>query len=377
MSADALTLAPVRSRRDWHDWLALPERLHAGDPHWVAPLRQQRRAQWSPRHPWFGHAEACLWLARRAGRPAGAISAQVDALHEQTWGSRVGYFGHFETEDDPVLVRRLLDEARAWLRARGCSALRGPFDHGINQSCGLLVDGFDRPPMIMMGHAPPWYDPRLREAGLQPAQDLLAYLLSPDFEAPRAMRRMLASSAKRISVRRAVLPIRADDLALVREIFNDAWSRNWGFVPFTEAEIAHMGREMRPLVKPGYLQFASVDGTPAAFILALPNINELITDLDGRLLPFGWARLLWRLQRRVATTGRVPLMGVRSEWQRGPLGAALALRLIEDLREPMVRDGIHDVELSWILENNRGMCSLIESLGGRVYKRYRLYEETL
>lgn len=369
----AIDIRPVSSWRDWRALLELPARLNANDSCWVRPLDSQVRSLWSSGNPWFAHARARAWLAWRDGRAVGSISAQVDDLHRQTWGEAVGYFGQLAAEDDDAVFGALLAQVREWLATQGCRQLRGPFDLGVNQSCGLLVEGFDTPPMIMMGHAPRYYGARLEAAGLQPAMDLLAYVVAPDFDAPPAMRRLVARSAGRLRLRPLEKRRYWQELELLRELFNDAWAQNWGFVPFTAEEFRHLGRELRPLVGPDYVQIAELDGEPAGFILALPNINELIGDLDGRLLPLGWLRLLWRLKRGRAMTARVPLMGVRRRFHGRPLGAMLAFSLIDAVRQPLIHAGIREVELSWILESNQGMRSVIESFGGRVYKRYRVY----
>jgi GNAT superfamily N-acetyltransferase len=365
---------PVVNRRDWQAFLDLPGRLHENDPQWIEPLRRERRALWSPKHPWFRHAQGHLWLARAGGRVVGSISAQIDGLHADVWGEAVGYFGQLEAEDDADVFRALIDAAASWLRVRHCSLMRGPFDLGINHSCGLLVDGFERPPMLMMGHAPPYYAERLSELGLVPVMDTLAYLLAADFPVPRTMARIVDAERSHIHLRPLDKRRYPQELTLLREIFNDAWAKNWGYVPFTPEEFRHLGQELKPVLREGYVQIAEVDGEAAGFIVALPNINELIADLGGRLLPLGWARLLWRLERGRLSTARVPLMGVRQRFQGGPLGAALALGLIDRLRHALCRDGIKQVELSWILETNKSMRSLIEMLGARAYKRYRIFE---
>lgn len=255
--------------------------------------------------------------------------------------------------------------------------VRGPFNLNINEECGLLVDGFDTPPSLMMGHARPDYRHRLAECGFVGVQDTLAYQLAPDFEAPKVMQRLLSDVTRRATIR----PLRRDrldqELATLRDIFNDAWSANWGFVPFTEAEFAEIGRTMLLLACPEMVQIAEVDGRPAAMIVALPNLNEVIADMGGRLLPTNWAKLLWRLKVRYPRSARVPLMGVRREFQNTRLGPGLAFAVIDSVRKILIRRGIREVELSWILEDNMGMRNIIEALGGVAYKRYRIFEKSL
>ncbi len=372
-----LRVEPVRSRAEKRRFFELAGRVQGGDRHWVEPLRIERRRQWSARNPWFEHATAERFLAHYNGRPVGTISAQIDRLHPPEDGRRVGYFGQFESIDSRAVTEALLDTAAGWLAASGCGLMRGPFDLGINQSCGLLVEGFEDPPMVMMNHAPPFYAERIADAGMRPCMDLLAYLMPPDFPAPAPMQRLLERAGRRVRLRPMDFSKWAAEIDLLRDIFNDAWARNWGFVGLTEPEFRAMGQELRQIIRPGYTAIAEVDGEAAGFIVALPNINELIRDLDGRLLPTGWMRLLWRIKRRRARTARVPLMGVRQKFQRGPQGAAISFGMIDRVRGALAEDGIRQVELSWILETNQGMKSLIESMGGRLYKRYRLFERDL
>jgi hypothetical protein len=374
---DRVRIEQVGRRRQWREFYAVARTVQGRDPNWIEPLRFERQRQWSRRNPWFQHADATAFLARIDGRAVGSISAQVDSLQPVEDGRKIGYFGQLEGVDDPAVFAALLDAAEGWLRGQGCRLMRGPYDLGVNQSCGLLVDGADSPPMVMMGHAPAWYATRLEEAGMSRAMDLLAYLLPPDFSPPQAMVRLLERARRRISFRPMDFSRYDEEVMLLRDIFNDAWSENWGFVPLTEAEFRQMGSELRQIIRPGYTCIAEQDGQAAGFIVALPNINELIADLNGRLLPLGWARLLWRLKRRRATTARVPLMGVRRQFQRGPLGAAISFGMIEQVRHALHADGIRNVELSWILETNQGMNSLIEAMGGQLYKRYRMFARTL
>ena len=254
--------------------------------------------------------------------------------------------------------------------------IRGPFNLSINQEMGVLVDGFDTPPFFMMGHARPYYAARIEQAGYRRAADALAYMITQDFGS-EVMRRLISASGHRAKVRPLDLKHFDAEIALLRDIFNDAWAENWGFVPFTEAEFEDLGRSFRFLVDPDMIQIAEVDGEAAAFLVLVPNINEALRGLHGRLFPFGWAKLLWRLKVRYPSTMRVPLMGVRRRYQRSRLGSALAFLVIDAGRPPLKRRGIKGIELSWILEDNAGMRGIIESIGGRAYKRYRLYERSI
>ncbi|MGY6587577.1 MAG: N-acetyltransferase [Wenzhouxiangella sp.] len=369
-----MTVVPVSNRRDWRDFFAMAGLVQSEDPCWVAPLQHERRRQWSSRHPAFLTLKAQAFVARRGNQPVGTISAQVDSLLESVEGQRIGYFGQFECVDDQAVADALLSCARQWLLDAGCDQMQGPFDLNVNQQCGLLVDGFDTPPMMLMNHAPPRYAEHLRQHGLAPAMHLYAYRIPPDFQAPAAMTRLLARSARRIRFRPMEFSRFDREVSLMRTLFNDAWAKNWGFSPLTPEVFARSGRDLKQILKPAHSCIAEFDGKPVGFIVALPNINELISDLNGKLLPFGWARLLWRLKRQKATTARVPLMGVVQRYQRGPLGAAISFGMIDSIRHALHEDGIRSVELSWILETNDGMNSLIEAMGGDRYKTYAIFE---
>lgn len=377
----AAAAAPVRVRAvasaaDWRRFLALAQRVNAADPAWVAPLNFMRRQQWNPSRPWFEHGRARAWLAWRDEQPVGCISAQIDQLHEATWGEPLGYFGQLEAFDDQAIFSALVDAAASWLAEQGMVTMRGPYDLSVNQSCGLLVEGFEFPPMLLMGHVQPYYGPRVEGAGLEPVMDLLAYRTEPSRPAPAIVQRLLRRAGSRLRVRPLDMRRFAGEMELLRDIFNDAWSRNWGFVPFTCREFLQLGKDIRPLLRPGYIQLAELDGEPAAFIVVLPNFNEYLAGLQGRLLPFGWLRLLWRLRRR-ATSARVPLMGVRRAWQGSAMGSVLAFAVIEAVRPRLLEDGVEMLELSWILESNKGMRSILDTVHASEYKRYRIYERAL
>ena len=380
LSSDAgasLTIEPVAGRRDLADFLAVPHALYRDDPQWVPPLDLLARDALSAKQPFFAHADWQAWVARENGTAIGRITAQIDRLYEERHGERVGYFGMLEAPRRDEVFAALLAEAESWLRARDAVRAVGPFNLGINQELGVLVDGFDTPPYFMMPHSRPYYGEALERQGYRGAQDLLAYVMDPDFEPPSVMRRLTGRLGDRVVLRPLRRQQTEQELDTLRDIFNDAWSENWGFVPFTEAEFRAVGKEMLLLIPDDFIHIAEVDGRPDAFIVLLPNLNEAIADLGGRLLPFGWAKLLWRLKVRYPKTGRVPLMGVRREHHHTRLGPGLAFLVIDAIRRAAVRTGMHEVEMSWILDDNMGMRSIIETIGGRVSKRYRMYEKPL
>ena len=372
-----ISLEVMTERAQLRDFLALPHQIYADDPVWIAPLNFMQRERFSPANHFFEHARWRAWVAYRGGRPVGRITAQVDELHLAQHADGAGYFGMFEAEEDPEVVAALFGAAEAWLRDEGMKIARGPFNLHINDEVGLLVEGFDTPPFVMMGHGRPWYGAALEHQGYVPVKDLLAYHVRPDFEAPPVMTKL----AQRVSDRVTVRPLRrkhlAEDAGVMLDIFNDAWQNNWGYVPLAEAEWLETVSTLTKLMPDDYIQIAEYDGEPAAFIVALPNLNEAARDLKGKLLPFGWLKLLWRLKVRHPKTARVPLMGVRQSFQHSRLGPTLAFMIVDAVRKALHQRGVKDVEMGWILEDNDGMRNIIEIIGGKAYKRYRIYEKDL
>lgn len=373
-----LKIEPIRTRADTKTFIRLPWEIYADDPAWVPPLLFDRRQQISEKHnPFFRHAEWQGFLARRGGRPVGRISAQIDRLNADLGRPELGYFGMIEGVDDPEVFAALLGAAEAWLRARGMRRVVGPFNLGINQEVGLLVDGFDTPPYFMMTHARRYYGQHIRAAGYTVTKELLAYEVPPDFEHPPVMKALVGRMGDRLRVRPVDKGNVERDLTALCDIFNDAWANNWLFVPFTHEEFVRIGKEMLLVISPDFIQIAELDGVPVAFIVMLPNIHECIRDLDGKIFPTGWAKLLWRIKVRYPTTSRVPLMGVRQAHQHTRFGPGLAFAVIGAVAAAAVRRGVKMVELSWILEDNAGMRHIIEAIGGTINKRYHMYEKSL
>jgi hypothetical protein len=368
---------PVASRHDIGVFIDVPWRIYIDDPMWVPPLRLERRFHFSRFNPFFKHGEWQAWIAYRNNQPVGRISAQIDQLHRQRYGPETGHFGLFECIDDLEVAAVLMRAAEEWLAARHTRHVTGPFNLSINQECGVLVDGFDTPPMVMMPHSRRWYGRLLEEQGYRPVKDLLAYWVEVDFKVPRLMSALIAKFSDQVRLR----PLRRDkfseEMEILRDIFNDAWSENWGFVPVTKAEFAELGTSLRLLVPDDCIQIAEVDGVPSAFMVALPNLNEIFAELDGSLFPFGWVKLSRIKSKGAVRTGRIPLMGVRKQFHNTPLGMALAFMVIDAPKKLARAVGVEAVELSWVLEDNKPMRAVLDSLGCREYKRYRIYGKTL
>jgi hypothetical protein len=376
-SGNTVSLETISQVGQLSPFLAVPHRIYATDPHWVPPLDFEQRQRFSPGNHFFQHARWQGWVARRNGQLAGRITAQIDDLHLQQHGDAMGYFGMLEAEDNAEVFTALFSAAENWLRDQGMRQVRGPFNLHINEEAGLLVDGFSTPPFVMMGHGRPWYGTRVEEQGYVPVKDLLAYHVRPDFDAPRVMTRLAERVSQKVVVRTLRRKQLAQEAAIMLEIFNDAWANNWGFVPLALDEFLGTVKTLTSLMPDDYVQIAEYEGKPVAFIVALPNINEAIRDLGGKLLPFGWAKLLWRLKVRHPRTARVPLMGVKQEFQHSRLGPTLAFMVIDAVRKALHARDVTDVEMGWVLENNDGMRNIIETIGGEAYKRYRIYEKIL
>lgn len=372
--AGAVTVREVADRSARNAFLRVPFRVHAGDPAWVPPLfMEQRKLLDRKRNPYFEHADASFWIAERGGEAVGRISAQVDRLA----ADGEGHFGMLSTPDEPDTVAALLGTAEAWLKERGCRSVVGPYDLSINHESGLLIDGFDRPPMLLMRHDPPHLGPLVAACGYDKAKDLYAYLCDSGGELPAQVEGLLTRAlSDRLRLRPLNMRRYADEIRLLTEIFNDAWHDNWGFVPMTTAEVETMAQDMRPLIDSRMIWFLELDGNAFAFAVCLPNLNEAIRDLGGRLLPFGWARLLWRLKVLGLHTARVPLMGVRRLIPTLIRGIAPFL-VVDAIRRETRRRGMSEVELSWILEDNKPVIGMVEKVGGRHYKTYRLYRKAL
>lgn len=368
-------MVPVSGRADLDRFIRLPGRLSGGDPHFVPPLLLERREALSPaKNPYFEHAETQFWLALRDGRDVGRISAQIDRLVRDP---TVGHFGLIAAENDAEVFAALFNAAENWLRTRGRRHVIGPFNLSINEETGLLIDGFDQPPMMFMAHDPPYAGPQIEARGYGKARDVIAYLYDVNQDLPRAARLLIARHRfEALTVRTLDMRRYREEFATITSIFNDAWCGNWGFIPFTEAEIVHMAKNLRPIINPAWTAIVELRGEAVGFGIMLPNLNEAIAGFNGRLLPLNWLRLLWRL-RRGLHSGRVPLMGVRRSFSGGLLGGLVPFLIMDSLRNGALSGGLQKIELSWILEDNRPMRHIIESLGALPYKTYRVYEKNL
>ncbi len=375
----ALEIVPVTPGRLLERFVRLPMRLNANDPAWIPPLVMERIEALTPKtNPFFQHADVQMWLAVRDGKDVGRISAQIDHLAPSDPKDPSGYFGMIAAEDDPEIFAALFGTAEDWLKARGRTRALGPFNLSINEETGLLVDGCDTPPMVMMGHDQPYVAGRVEALGYAKAKDVYAYLvnMSQDFPPP-VRRRVDRAKPQGVTLRQLDFKDYDRSVRAMTEIMNEAWSHNWGFTPITAEETAQLAKSMRPVIDERLVWFAEIDGEEAGFGVCLPNVNEAIRDLNGSLLPFGWIKLLWRLKVSGVKTGRVPLMGVKRKFARDFRGQLLPFLIIDAMAQGCKKAGIRDVELSWILEDNRPMRAIIELVDSKRYKTYRIYHKAL
>lgn len=372
-----IIVKPVTGKAGKMDFLQVPFTVYKGDANWVAPLYLERLEHLDPKkNPYFEHADVQLFVAYRDGKPVGRISAQDDRLRLETHKDNKGMFGFLDSLDEPGIYAALTNAAAQWLKQRGRSGMLGPFNFSINDEMGLLIDGFDMPPNMMMPHGKSYAAKRIEEQGFTKAKDVIAYFYElgeqPAFM-QKVQKRALASGD--FTIRPINLKDMKNEIRLIRDIFNDAWSANWGFVEWTEAELDKLGKDLKLLLNGNYGYIASYKGEPASFVVTLPNVNEWISGMNGRLLPFNWAKLARHVIRKRPSSYRMPLMGVRQKFQSSIVGSFLATLVIDAARSYHHGRGGKTAELSWILEDNHPTRKIIEAFGATPYKTYRIYEK--
>ncbi len=374
MPIPQIEIRPVLTKKDLHRFVLLPWRIYAGERNWVPPLISDTKMMLTPgKHPFHEHAEVALFMAWSGGEPAGRIAAIVNHRHNEFHGEKTGFFGFFETIDDPAVSSVLLDTASRWVAERGMDRLRGPASFSTNEECALLIDGFDSPPVVMMPYNPPYYIGLLESAGFSKAKDLLAYyahtsqmnLAHMEKFADRVLDRE-GATLRALEKKRTF-----EEVNRFRAVYNRAWDRNWGFVPMTDAEIDHMAHALKPVIEPGLVLFLEKKGETIGFALALPDLNFALKHANGRLFPFGMLKLLY--YARKIPLARVLVLGLLREHRGRGLDIPMYLTLIRNA----AKKGIHAGEFSWILEDNIGIQRPLERFGARVYKRYRFYERPI
>lgn len=374
-----IAVREATTKRDIKTFIRVPYFVYRNDPNYRIPLELERLDALNPKkNPYFEHAEVALFIAERDGKAIGRISAQIDTLAQDKWGPNLGHFGFFDAEDQET-ADALLDTAENWARARGMVRLQGPWSLSANMECGLLVDGFDTPPMVFMPHDKPETAKWLEARGYKGCQDMYAYNLDISDSVPEKPMRFvnMAIKNKRLSIRHLDMKNYDRDINQILEIFNDAWAENWGYVPFTDAEGKHMASELKLIIKSYRTVITEVDGELAGFLLVIPDLNHLTRDLGGKLFPFNIFKLIKRMLADNSPRVRTPLMGVKKKFQGGRIGGQLAIWMIEHTRALCAEHGAWDAELSWILESNTSMNGILKEIGCQKYKTMRMFERSI
>jgi len=370
-----MQIEQVSDKKRLDQFILFPWKVYQGNPNWVPPLISEMKFILGDRNPFFHHAEAAYFLARKDGDVVGRIAAIVDRNHINIHKEQAGFFGFFECLPDVTVAQDLLNAAAAWLRERDVEIMRGPMNPSVNDECGFLLDGFDSPPMIMMTYTPPYYLEYMERCGLTKSKDLFAYIsIIKDVSAGGRLEKLAAGVRARVpglTVRPANMKQFQRELETVKDIYNSAWSHNWGFVAMTNEEIEAMAKRLKPLIVPELLIMAEVNGSPAAFFMAVPDYNRVLSKINGRLGPVGIVKFLW-YSRRIRDI-RVLTLGVKEEYRKKGIEGLLYL---ESFKAAM-KKGYERAEMSWILEDNVLMQRGCELMGGKLYKKYRIYEKKL
>lgn len=380
-----ITIVPVTDKAGRARFVDCGRRFAAETPHSVPQLRNEQMELVDPtKNPFYGHARVQLFLATKDGRDVGRISAQVDELalklpRKQGFGPGTGMFGYFDA-DSQAIGNVLLNAAEEWLRTQGMTRVLGPISLSIWEEPGLLTYGHDSRPIIMMGHHPAHYQTWIEDAGYAFAKKLLTYDLDVTEQFPPIVRRIVQSGERnpRIRMRNAAKSRFRDEVRIILEILNDAWSDNWGFVPFTDREIDYAAKKLKPLVHPDLIKITELDGDPVAFLLTFPDINGVLTDIGGKLLPFGWIKMLRWLRKPTGAAMRVPLMGVLKEHHNTRLASQLAFMMIEAVRRE-AHEGFGSTygEIGWVLDDNKGMIAIADMINSTVNREYTIYQKDL
>jgi hypothetical protein len=370
-----MQIEQVSDKKGLDLFILFPWKVYQGNPNWVPPLISEMKFILGDKNPFFHHAEAAYFLARKEGVVVGRIAAIIDRNHINIHKEQAGFFGFFECLRDVAIAQGLLNAAAAWLRERDIEIMRGPMNPSVNDECGFLLDGFDSPPMIMMTYTPQYYLDYMELSGLTKSKDMFAYIsIIKDVSAGGRLEKLASGVRARVpglTVRPANMKQFQRELETVKDIYNSAWSHNWGFVAMTDEEIESMAKRLRPLIVPELLIMAEVNGSPAAFFMAVPDYNQVLSKINGRMGPVGIMKFLW-FSRKIKDI-RVLTMGVKEEYRKRGIEGLLYL---ESFKAAM-KKGYERAEMSWILEDNVLMQRGCELMGGKLYKKYRIYEKRL
>lgn len=371
---DVNVLPLENTKRDRDRFIDMAWKIYEGNPYWVPPLKADLHTLLDPtKHPFHNHADAQLFIAEHDGEVVGRIAAHVNHVHNEYWNDEVGFFGFFECIHDQAVADALFETAREFLRQRGRTHIRGPFNWSTNEDCGLLMDTYDREPVIMMTYNPPYYVDLIENAGFEKIKDLYAYHIEQAREIPERLAKGVRLMKKRYNFSLRTINMKRfwDEVEIIKRLYNDAWAANWGAVPMSEEEIQHIAKDLKLIVDPNLCYIVEAEGEPVGFSLTLPDANRAIKHANGRLLPFGIFKILW--YKRKIDFVRVILLGILDKYRNRGVDAALYYETFQRGFE----SGYFSGEMSWILEDNYPMRNALEKFGAEIYKTYRIYQQPL
>ncbi len=375
---DTIEIIHVETDSDKNKFIEFPYSFYKNDKYWVEPLRFDVKNNLDEKkNPFYKHSKIRLWLAKKNGEIVGRIAGIINDNHNKFHNDKVGFFGFFECINDKNVSKMLFDKAAEFVKENGMDTLRGPMNPSTNDECGLLIDGFDKSPVMLMTYNPEYYIGLMEEYGFVKAKDLLAFWITNDIANDEAMMAKLKRVSdlilkkENITIRNVNMKDFKNEVQRIREVYNDAWERNWGFIPMTEDEFNFIANNLKLVVDPDYIEFAEINGKPVGFSLALPDVNQAIRGLNGKLFPFGFIKFL--LNKKKINQLRVMIMGVKKEYHRKGIDAIFYRNIVATA----TRKGLTGAEISWVLEDNYAMKQTTEKLGGKVYKTYRIYDKLI
>jgi GNAT superfamily N-acetyltransferase len=370
-----VNIEQVSGPGDMNEFIRFPWKVYQGNPNWVPPLMSEVKFVLSKKNPFFQHAEAAYFLARKKGETVGRIAAIIDRNHINVHNEQAGFFGYFECQPDVSIAHGLIDAASEWLKKRSIAIMRGPMNPSTNDECGFLLEGFDSPPMIMMSYTPPYYLDYMAQCGLRKAKDLYAFILNVDEVSAGSRLEKLSRGVKArvpgLTIRPLNMKAFKSELEKVKDIYNSAWVKNWGFVPMTNEEIDSMAKRMKPLLVSELAVLAEVDQNPIGFMLTVPDYNQVLARINGKLGPVEVIKFLW-YSRKISDI-RVMLLGVKEDYRKKGIEGLLYLESFK----AAAKKGYKRSEMSWILEDNTVVAKGCELMGGKLYKKYRIYEKDI
>ncbi|MCH8125229.1 N-acetyltransferase [candidate division KSB1 bacterium] len=369
---ESIIVKPVSSKVDKRKFILLPWDIYKDDSNWVAPLiMDQKKLLDTNKNPFYQHAQIQCFLAYKSNEIVGRIAAIINDNHNNFHQENTGFFGFFESRNDPNISKALFEAAESWIREKGMVRMRGPVNPSINDTCGLLVDAFDSPPVVMMTYNPSYYSQLFESFGLQKSKDLLAYYLSKTNIELGKIKRVVSIIKKKYNIELRSIDMKhfKRDVNIVKDVYNEAWEKNWGFVPMTDAEMDHMAKELKPIIIPELALFAFINDQPVGFSLSLPDLNQALAKINGRLIPFGLPKILW-YSRKIDMI-RVIILGIRKKFRKSGIDSLFYL----ETYSRGVNIGMSRGEFSWILEDNYPMRHTLEKIGSKIYKTYRIFDK--